>query len=131
MNLQDHTVSPATLTYISPVISPDTIATKAYVSLNNSKGHWRPGLFVNVEIITDLIDSPLVVNKEAIQRVDGCDCTFVETDKGFVKREIKTGRNDSQMIEILSGMTPGEKYVSKNSFILKAEMKKDSAKDDD
>jgi len=63
--------------------------------------------------------------------MDGCDCAFVQTDKGFEKREVKLGRSDHQSVEVLSGLLPGERYVSKNPFLLKAEMNKDSAKDED
>lgn len=131
INVEDRSKAPATLIYLSPAISHDTIAAKAIASLDNANGQWRPGLFVNVEISTGLLDAPLVVNREAIQRIDGCQCTFVQTSEGFVKREIEIGKSDQNVVEVLSGMAPGEKYVTKNSFLLKAEMKKDTAKDDD
>lgn len=121
----------ATLTYLSPTIAGESIAAKAIALLENTKGEWRPGLFVNVNIATDEITAPLVINKDAIQNMDGCDCAFVLTEKGFEKRVLKLGRSDHLTIEVLSGLMPGERYVSKNPFLLKAEMNKESAKDDD
>ena len=63
--------------------------------------------------------------------MDGCDCVFVQTEKGFEKRGVKLGLSDNLLSEVVSGLQPGERYVAKNPFILKAEMNKDLAKDDD
>ena len=131
MNLENHSTAKGPLIYLSPMIDGEAIAVKAIALIDNPKGDWRPGLFVNVMIATDHISSPLVISKGALQKIDGKDCAFVKTAKGFEKRELKVGRCDNQNIEVLSGLLPGEKYVSKNPFLLKAEMNKDSAKDED
>lgn len=130
-NLENHSTATGTLIYLSPMIDGDAIAVKAIAFIDNPKGDWRPGLFVNLNIATDQISSPLVISKEALQKMDGKDCAFVKTERGFEKRELKVGQCDHQNIEVLSGLLPGEKYVSKNPFLLKAEMNKDSAKDED
>ena len=131
VNMEDASIGRGTLIYLSPTLIKETIAAKAIARLDNPSGQWRPGQYVNLRIATDQISSPLVINKEAIQKVDGCDCTFVQTEKGFEKRKVKLGRSDHQIIEVISGLNPGEKYVSKNPFLLKAELNKDSAKDED
>lgn len=131
INLEDASSSEGTLIYLSPTIANENLATKALAKLDNLQGKWRPGQFVKVKIATDQISSPLVINKSSIQKIDGCDCAFVYTDKGFEKREIRLGKTDQKVVEVLSGLDPGEKYVSKNPFLLKAELNKDEAKDED
>ena len=72
-----------------------------------------------------------MICKKGIQKMEGSDCTFVQTEKGFEKRELKLGRSDGENIEVLAGIAPGDHYVSENSFLLKADLNKDSAKDED
>ena len=45
-------------------------------------------------------------------------------DKGdaFLVRKIKLGRSDGLVTEILEGITAGDKYVVRNSFVLKAHL---------
>ena len=131
VNLEDLSSAAATLFYLSPTIEGETIAAKALALLENRSGKWRPGQFVTVTISTAQVSAPIAISKEAIQKIDGCDCAFVQTEKGYEKRDLKLGRSDHQFIEVLAGLMPGEKYVSRNSFLLKAEMKKNSAKDED
>ncbi len=66
------------------------------------------------------------VRKSAVQEMDGRKWVFVETDKGFSPREIVTGDADYEYVEVLSGLRPGERYVSKGASILKFELQKES-----
>ena len=69
----------------------------------------------------------LLVPKEAIQNVDGQDVIFISEKDGFAVRPITTGRSDDRQQEVLDGLTVGETYACKNTFLLKAELKKDEA----
>jgi cobalt-zinc-cadmium efflux system membrane fusion protein len=126
-NPETNHLAKARLIYISPIVADDTITAKAIALLDNPHGLWRPGSFVKVSIATDQISCPLLICKEAIQKIDGKDCAFVATDKGFEKRELQLGRSDRDNVEVVSGLLPGEKYVANRSFLLKAEMNKELA----
>jgi cobalt-zinc-cadmium efflux system membrane fusion protein len=130
VNLDHQQSAQAELIYISPVIANETMLTKVIALLDNPDGSWRPGAYVKVNIATDQISSPLIISKEAIQKIDGNDCAFIQTEKGFEKREVKLGLCDHQNVEVLSGLSLGEKVVATHPFLLKAELNKDSAKDD-
>ena len=47
--------------------------------------------------------------------------------EGFEARQVKTGREDDDDIEIVSGLAPGETYAVANTFTLKAELEKGEA----
>ena len=49
---------------------------------------------------------------------------FVWTGNAFEARTVELGRVNSTVVEINSGLQPGEKIVTKNSFRLKAELQK-------
>jgi len=117
----------AELLYKSPIIDDDTRRAKAIALLDNSKGEWNPGTFVTANSGAETIAIPLLITKEAVQKVDGEDCAFIMTDSGFEIRPIKLGRSDGKCYEVLSGMEAGESYAAKNTFLLKAEHEKDEA----
>lgn len=121
----------AKLIYISPMIGNETIAAKVIVLLDNPQNHWRPGSFVQVSIETDQISCPILIDKSAIQQIDGNDYAFVKNEKGFEKRELQLGKRDQHNVEVLSGILSGEKYVAKGSFLLKAELNKELTGHDD
>ncbi len=117
----------ATILYLSPVIDDDTRRAKAIASLDNSDGLWHPGTFVTATTGAESIPIALTITKEAVQNIDGEDCIFIQNANGFEVRPIKVGRCDGKNWEVLSGIEPNESYASKNTFLLKADHKKDEA----
>lgn len=115
------------LIFVSPAIDPETRAAKAIIELTNLDGKWRPGEFATAAIATSAQDTDLIIPKEAIQTLEGKPAVFVRTDKGFEKRDVTVGREDSQHIEIISGVTFGEPVAISNTFTLKAELGKAEA----
>jgi cobalt-zinc-cadmium efflux system membrane fusion protein len=56
---------------------------------------------------------------------------FVRREEGFIARNVTTGRTDDRAIEIISGLSPGERIAIANSFVLKAELGKAEATHED
>lgn len=115
------------LIVLSPVIDTETRLAKAIIELDNADEKWHPGQFVNAAIATSSQDVKLVIPKEAMQTIEGKPTIFIRTDKGFEKRAIATGREDSRNIEVLSGVKPGEIAAISGTFTLKAELGKAEA----
>lgn len=116
-----------TIYYIGPLIGAQTRAAKAYVSIPNTRELWRPGLFVTVEVVREEVKVPVAVTADAIQTLKNHSVVFVQYDTHFEAHPVELGRTDGKWVEIRSGLSPGEKYVSKNSFTLKAELGKSGA----
>lgn len=121
----------ATLIYVSPMVEDQTITAKAVAELDNEESLWKPGLFVKAKIITGEKSLPVVISKEALQSSEGQDFVFVPTQQGFERRNVKLGQSDGKKVEVLSGLDPKEKYVADKTFLLKAELFKGSAEDED
>jgi cobalt-zinc-cadmium efflux system membrane fusion protein len=51
----------------------------------------------------------------------------VRDKEGFEARQVKTGREDDDDVEIVSGLAPGETIATSNTFTLKAELEKGEA----
>ncbi|NLF92937.1 MAG: hypothetical protein GX564_03530, partial [Oligosphaeraceae bacterium] len=91
------------------------------VTIPNQDGTWRPGLFVRGEAALAGQSSALLVPAEAILELDAKPVVFVHLGgEAFAARAIRTGRQSNGVVEILSGLTEGEKIVSAGAFTLKA-----------
>jgi len=63
----------------------------------------------------------------ALQRIDDEDVVFVRQGKRYRARHVTLGARDTQNVEIVRGLAPGEEYVWRNSFVLKSELGKHAA----
>jgi cobalt-zinc-cadmium efflux system membrane fusion protein len=117
------------IVYVAPIVNETTRTALARLILPNPEGTWRPGSFIMARIVIDQIEVPIAVPLTALQYFEGQDVVFVQTGDGYVPRPVTLGKADRQQVEIRSGLMPGERYVSKGGFTLKAELGKDSLGD--
>ena len=118
------------LTYLGPLVGEQTRAARGRVVVQNPEGRWRPGLFVTVEVVQEEISVPVAVSADAIQTFRDWSVVFVQCGDQYEVRPLELGRSDGKWVEVLNGLSPGEKYVSRNSFILKADLGKAGATHD-
>ncbi len=116
-----------TVSYVGALAGEQTRAAKARVVLPNPKSAWRPGLPVNIEVVSSEEEVPVAVAAEAIQTLRDWSVVFGRYDDVFEARPLKLGRTDGKMVEVLKGMNAGEKYAASNSFIIKADIGKAGA----
>ena len=109
------------LTYLGPLIGEQTRTAKGRIIVQNPEGRWRPGLFVTIEIVQEEVSVPVAVPVDALQTYRDWSVVFVQYGDLFEVRPLELGRNDGKWVEVLHGLLPGERYVARNSFILKAE----------
>lgn len=118
------------ISYISPIVDEHTRTAQALVVIDNTDGQWRPGLFVNGFVKLDEINVSVYVPKTAIQRIENDQVVFVKNPDGFGPQVIQIGMSDKNGVQVLSGLKPGQTYVSDGGFALKAEMDKEAFSDD-
>lgn len=119
-----------TISYISALIGAQTRSATARVVLENKEGHWRPGMFVTAELVTEETKVPVAVSADAIQTLDDHSVVFGRYGRYFEARPLKLGRSDGRMVEVLNGLSAGEQYAAQNSFAIKAELGKTGASHD-
>ncbi len=112
------------VSYVGPVVGEETRTAKARVVIDNSDEKWRPGMFVNVEVVREEVEVPLVVRAEAIQTYRNGPVVFVKYEDEYEYRPLVLGRTDGKITEVVKGLSADESYVCRNSFILKAELGK-------
>lgn len=116
------------IAYVGALIGEQSRTAPARVALANPQGVWRPGLFVDVKVLTEESQVPVAVDAKAIQRPDGRESVvFVPVEGGYKAQVVELGRSDGKATEVISGLKPGQDYVKDGSFMLKAELGKASA----
>lgn len=121
------TTAPGKVSFVSSLIGEESRSAKARVVLDNPKTAWRPGLFVNVDIVTGSAEVPVTVVREALQTVEGRQVVFKRVGEGFMAQPVSIGRSDGRLVEIVNGMKAGEQYAGAGSFAIKAEQAKGDA----
>jgi len=109
-----------TITFIGPLVGETTRTAHAQVLLSNPNGQWRPGLFVNAEISTARERIPIWIPQEAVATLEGRTVVFIPAAEGFQTKPISTGRSDRTHVEVVAGLSPGDPYVAKGAFEIKA-----------
>lgn len=117
----------AKVVLVNPMIDPDTRSAKVVAELDNATGDWRLGDFVGARLQSDKLDAAILVPRGAVQTIKGGPVLFVSEPTGFRMRPVTTGREDTQNVEILSGIEFAETIATKNTFTLKAELGKAEA----
>jgi len=120
----------AKVSYLSPVVDGVARTATARVVLPNPDGAWRPGLFVSANLLNPS-PAPVVLERNAIQTFEGKPTVFVAEGERFEPREVSLGRTGRTRVEVLSGLSPGERYAGTRSFLVKAELGKGAAGDED
>ncbi len=103
----------------------------ARVKLDNTKLKLSPGQFAEAKIYTGKFDVSLTVKKEAVQELGGRLGVFVKEGKAYEFNPLNLGKSDDNLIEVVSGLEKGAEYVSKNSYLIKADILKSEAEDND
>jgi len=120
----------ATIDYLGALVGEQTRSAPAHVHIDNKALNWRPGLFVNIEVVEKAATVPVTVALEAIQSWRDADAVFVQNGDQFEVRPLSVGRRDANRAEVLQGLAAGERYAAANSFVLKAELGKAGATHD-
>ena len=96
---------------ISPVVDPKTGTIKVTVAVPNQPG-LRPGLFVDVELVTDVHPDAVLIPKRAL--VYDSDQVFafrVGEDRRARRVEVKILLENADMVEPAEGFAPGDLLV--------------------
>lgn len=117
----------STISYLSPIGVTNTQSMVARAVVQNSDGGFLPGLFVTGYVTVREQPAAVAVKETAIQFIDSKPVVFVQGKEGFEVRQVELGYQDGAMAEVLFGVLPGDKVVTGNSFILKAERGKGEA----
>jgi cobalt-zinc-cadmium efflux system membrane fusion protein len=123
-SIASEATAPGKVSYVSALVGEESRSAQARVVLDNPKLAWRPGLAVNVDIVTGSSAVPVAVPREAVRTVEGRLVVYARTSEGFLARPVAVGRSDGRLVEITAGLRAGELVATSGSFAIKAEQGK-------
>jgi cobalt-zinc-cadmium efflux system membrane fusion protein len=119
-----------TIDFVAPVGSLGNQTLKVRVLLRNQDGQWTPGQFVEGLVTVAATELPLVIRRDALQTFRDWDVAFINVGDTYEIRPLELGRSDGEQVEILGGLKPGDRYVTTNSYLIKADIEKSGASHD-
>jgi membrane fusion protein, multidrug efflux system len=109
---QTYKITSGTLSAVDTVVDPTTGSVKLRALFDNADNKLFAAQFVNVRLLVDTLHNQTVVPVAAIQRgADGSFVFVVTPDKTVAQRNVKTGVQDGNNIQILSGIKAGDTVV--------------------
>ncbi|HXH61244.1 MAG TPA: efflux RND transporter periplasmic adaptor subunit, partial [Fimbriimonadaceae bacterium] len=102
-----------TVSNVNLVADPQSRQFSIQIRLDNPEDELRPGMFGRVSIVTKEVRAKVAVPKEAVEVSEkGSTVTVIDNDMKAEVRNVETGASDGNMVEVTSGVEPGEKVVT-------------------
>ncbi len=101
---------------------------KIQATLANPEGKLRPGMFVDVEVVTGAVQSVIALPASAISYAPFGDSVFIVTDmktpegkayKGVRQQFVKVGATRGDQVTVLSGVKPNDEIATSGLFKLR------------
>jgi len=113
-----------TVNYIYPYLEAKTRTIKLRLEFNNHDLVLKPEMFANVTISASKQFNAVVIPSEAIVRSGQHEQVFVQRDMGkFEPRQVTIGVTADGMVQIINGLTEGERVVTSGQFMIDSESK--------
>jgi cobalt-zinc-cadmium efflux system membrane fusion protein len=113
---------PATISYVAAALDPTTRRLLVRATVNNDAGLLKPEMFASVKILSGESDKAVAVPRDAIIYEGEAARVWVVRDKDSEKaielRRIKVGLTNGSMVEVLKGLAPGDRVVTKGSLFI-------------
>jgi RND family efflux transporter MFP subunit len=111
--------------YIYPYLDKKTREVQVRLEFDNKAGLLKPGMFVNVELENTLAAEKTLAPRSAIIDTGERQVAFVSRGEGkFEPRDVRLGvETGDGMVEIISGLKPGEMVVTSGQFLIDSESK--------
>ncbi|MGC1872324.1 MAG: efflux RND transporter periplasmic adaptor subunit [Acidobacteriaceae bacterium] len=109
---------PAKVTVLSPALDPNSTTEEVWVEADNRKGELKPGTTAQVSITAKTVANALVIPAAAVLTgPDGkTSVMVVKPDNRAYAQDVKTGIQQGLIIQILSGLQPGEPVIVSGQY---------------
>jgi cobalt-zinc-cadmium efflux system membrane fusion protein len=113
---------PATISYVAAAFDPTIRRLLVRATVNNDAGLFKPEMFASVKILTGEGDNAVAVPLDAIIYEGEAARVWVVRDKNSEKaielQRIKVGLANGNTIEVLNGLAPGDRVVTRGGLFI-------------
>lgn len=105
---------------VGGVLDPRTRTIPLYVAIDNPQRKLRVGMFADVHVLTDAPRQGVGIPASAVVVTGGQPVVYVAVSgETFASRHVRLGQRDGEMIEILEGVTEGERIVAIGAYAIR------------
>ncbi len=108
------------ITIMDPALNPTTRTFRVEATVNNPDLVLRPGMFVRAEIVTETRAGVVIIPRELILSRQNRQVVFIAQGGVAEMREITTGLEDEMFVEVLEGLSEGERLITSNYETLRS-----------
>ena len=109
----------AKISWVAPSIDPNTHRLSVRADVENPDRELKPGMFANFSIITgEAATAPAVPQRAIVYEGDTARVWVAGDDGTIAAHSIRTGRIADGMVEILAGVSAGEKVVTSGALFI-------------
>jgi len=105
-------------------------AVRVRVPIKAQDGQFLPGSFVMGEVVVAEHRVPLAVKRSGLQTFRDFTVVYAQVGETYEVRMLELGRQQGEWAEVLGGLAPGTRYVTGNSYLIKADIEKSGASHD-
>ncbi len=118
--------------YIGQVVDEHTRTIKIRAEIQNTANKLKPNMFGEMLIPISSEAKGIVIPSESVIKDNNESYVFVvENDSTFRKQIVQIGVELNHMVEVIKGLKPGDKVVTKGAFFLKSEMMKEHLREEE
>ena len=98
---------------VSPAVDPNSTTLQVWVQMANPGGHLKPGVSVHTSIVAETLTNAIIVPPAALlPSAEGETVLMVVgADSVAHERKVEVGVRETDKVQILSGVKPGEKVI--------------------
>jgi cobalt-zinc-cadmium efflux system membrane fusion protein len=109
----------AKVDFVSPVVDPTTRRITVRAEVPNPGGELLPEMYAAFDLITGPVEQAIGIPADAVlYEGDTARVWVARPGRNLSLREIKTGRTHNGLVEVLSGLAPGEQVVTSGSLFI-------------
>jgi cobalt-zinc-cadmium efflux system membrane fusion protein len=109
----------ARVTYVAALVDPITHRLPVRAEIDNRDGALKPEMFANFRILTgDAAEAPAVPEEAIVFEGEAAHVWVVAGDGLLAYRAVRIGRNNQGLVEVLEGLKPGERVVTKGGLFI-------------
>ncbi len=118
----DHDTT-ARVNHVGATVEAESRSVPLVAELQNDDAHYKPGMFVWVDLPQGSEREALAVPAASVMRHEGESFVFVPDGPDRFRRvAVKTGLEGDGFVEVKGGLEAGEQVVSRGAFLLKSEL---------
>lgn len=116
-------IFPGTLDLMGSAVDAYTRTVRVRVQVKDPRNKLKAGMFAKVELALAHRGEVTAVPKNAVVSDDGRHFVFQQfKDDLWVRRDVVTGKEVGDLLEIISGVEPGALVVASGAFMLKSDV---------